>query len=58
MPKGKVLSNLRNLHDEVTGLVDEGRALNIFYLDFSKAFGTVSYKILINKLLSYELDEQ
>lgn len=48
MPKGKIFTNLRNLHDEVTGLVDEGTAVNIFYLDFSKAFGAVSRKILIN----------
>lgn len=58
MTKGKSLTNLRNLYNEVTGLVDEGRAVNAVYLDFSKAFGTGSHKILINKLLIYELDEQ
>lgn len=42
----------------MTGLVDEGRAMAIVYLDFSKAFHTVSHKILIHKLLKYGLDEE
>lgn len=33
LPKGKGLNNLRNLFDRVTGLVDEGSAVNIVYLD-------------------------
>ncbi|GAB0186703.1 mitochondrial enolase superfamily member 1 [Grus japonensis] len=57
--KGKsCLTNLINFQDEMTGLVDEGRAVNIVSLDFSKAFDTVSYKILIDKLLMYGLAEQ
>ncbi|GAB0207649.1 mitochondrial enolase superfamily member 1 [Grus japonensis] len=44
--------------DEMTGLVDEGRAVDIVYLDFRKAFDTVSPKIFIDKLLKYGLDEQ
>jgi len=35
----------------MTGLADEGRRADIVYLDFSKAFDTVSRKILIEKLL-------
>ena len=52
------LTNVITIYDEMTGLVDEGRAVNIDYLDFSKAFDTVSYKILIEKLMKNGLDEQ
>ncbi|KAK4806776.1 hypothetical protein QYF61_005572 [Mycteria americana] len=50
------LTNLISFCDEVTGLVDEGRAVDIDYLDFRKAFDTVSHKILLEK--PYGLDEQ
>lgn len=39
-------------------LVDEGRAVDIFYLDFSKAYDNVSQKIHIENLSMYRLDEQ
>jgi len=29
------------MHDEMTGLVDNGRPVDIVYLDFSKALDTV-----------------
>ncbi|KAK4810544.1 hypothetical protein QYF61_004507 [Mycteria americana] len=52
--KGKsCLTNLINFCDEMTGLVDEGRAVDIAYLDFRKAFNTISHKILMEKLLMY-----
>jgi len=38
--------------------VDEGRAVDIVYLDFSEALNTVCYNILIKKLIRYGLDEQ
>ncbi|GAB0208209.1 mitochondrial enolase superfamily member 1 [Grus japonensis] len=57
--KGKsCLTNLINFYDEMTGLVDEGRAVDIVYLDFKQAFDTVSHSILIEKLMKYMLDEQ
>jgi len=29
--------------DNVTRLVDEGKTVDVIYLDFSKAFGTISH---------------
>lgn len=51
-------ANLISFYDEMTSLIDEGRAVDIFYLDFSKAFDDVPCKIHIKKLLKYGLDEQ
>jgi len=42
----------------MTGLVDEGRAVDIVDLDFCKAFGTISHKILTEMLMKYGLAEQ
>jgi len=52
------LTNLINFEDEMTNVVDEGRAVDIVYLDFSKALDTVSQMMLIQKLVKYGLDEQ
>ncbi|KAK4816784.1 hypothetical protein QYF61_022896 [Mycteria americana] len=52
------LTNLINFCDEGTGLVDDWRAVDIVYLAFSKAFDTVSQRILIDKLLMHRLDKQ
>ncbi|PKU44746.1 rna-directed dna polymerase from mobile element jockey-like [Limosa lapponica baueri] len=40
------LTNLISSYDKVTRLVDEGKAVDVVYLDFSKAFATVSHNDL------------
>jgi len=41
----------------MTGWVDEGRAVDVVCLNFSKAFDTVSQSVLLGKLRKCGLDE-
>lgn len=40
----------------VTDTVDKGKAVDVIYLDPSKAFDTVSHSILFTELAKYELN--
>ncbi|KAJ7411672.1 RNA-directed DNA polymerase from mobile element jockey-like protein [Pitangus sulphuratus] len=50
------LTNLISFYDKMTNLVDEGKALDVVYLDFSKAFDTLSHIILLKKPAACGLD--
>jgi len=56
--KGKsCLTNLTAFYGGVTGWVGEGRAVDVVYIDFSKAFDTVSHNIFLGKLRKCGLDQ-
>lgn len=55
--KGKsCLTNQISFYKQMTRLVDEGKAVNIIYLDFNKTFDTVSCSILLEKLAAHDSD--
>ncbi|KAM9367323.1 glycine dehydrogenase (decarboxylating), mitochondrial [Phaethornis superciliosus] len=56
--KGKsCLTNLITFYEDVTRWVDDVRAVDIVYLDFRKAFDTISLSILGAKLTNCGLDD-
>ena len=50
------LTNLASFYAKGIHLVDEGKAVNVLYLDFFQAFDTVPYNILVQKLAAHSLD--
>jgi len=49
-------TNLISFYDQVTCLVNEGKAVDVVYLDFSKSFDTVPHSILLEKPAVHGLD--
>lgn len=56
MKGGSCLTNLITFYDQMTHLVHREKTLDIVNLDFSKAFGSVSCSILLEKLAIHGLD--
>lgn len=50
------LTNLIAFYNDMTGMVDEKRAEDIDYLDFTKVFDTISHSIITDELTKYRLD--
>ncbi|GAB0208205.1 mitochondrial enolase superfamily member 1 [Grus japonensis] len=50
------LTNRISSYDQVIHSVDEGKAVDVVYLDFSKALDTISHSILLEKLAAHSLD--
>ena len=50
------MTNLISFYGCVTRLLDEGKAADVIYLDFSKAFDMVSHSILLGKVAARGLD--
>ena len=56
--KGKsCLTNLVTFYDAITGWMGGRRAVDVVYIDFSKAFGTIFHNILVMKLRKCGIDE-
>lgn len=51
-----ILLDEPSIYTKVTCLVDEGKAMDVVYLGFSKAFDTVFLSILLEKVAAHGLD--
>lgn len=51
-------TRLDSLSRGMIGLLEKGREMDIVYLEASKTFSTVSYKILVDEPIKYGLAKQ
>ena len=51
------MTNLIASYEDVTRWIDDGKAVDVVYLDFSRAFDTVSHSIVAAKLRKCGLDD-
>ena len=49
------MTNLIFFYEKMVCLVDEGKAVDVVYLDVSKAFDTVSHSIVLERLAAHGL---
>jgi len=50
------LTILISFYDKMTCVVHEGKAVEVVYWDFNKAFDSILYSILLEKLAAHGLD--
>uniref|UniRef100_A0A6G1RWB8 Reverse transcriptase domain-containing protein n=1 Tax=Hypotaenidia okinawae TaxID=2861861 RepID=A0A6G1RWB8_9GRUI len=59
LTKGKsCLTNLIALYEDISRWIDDGRTMDVVYLNFSKALDTISHSTLVAKLRKYGLEDQ
>lgn len=51
------LTNQINFYNNLTHVVDQGKPVNVNFLEFSKALDAVSYSIILDKMSSVQLDK-
>ncbi|KAJ7405118.1 Melatonin receptor type 1A [Willisornis vidua] len=51
------LSSLISFYDKATYLADQGNPVDVIFWGFSKAFDTVCYRVLVDKMSSRQLDK-